>query len=90
MMRTKNGAGFVILKRHVSCLINSVIRTGGRNLLLAGTVALQATADSSTATPFRNDKEYRYRTPEDLQNRFDSTPHPPASPYASRPSPDSD
>ena len=34
-----------------------VIPTEGRNLLAAGTVALQATADSSTATPFRNDKK---------------------------------
>src|ERR1700741_3134838 len=33
-----------------------VIPTGGRNLLVAGSAVLQATADSSTATPFRNDK----------------------------------
>src|SRR5579864_5529004 len=34
-----------------------VIPTEGRNLLVADTVALQATADSSTAAPFRNDKK---------------------------------
>jgi hypothetical protein len=33
-----------------------VIPTEGRNLLVAGSVALQATADSSTAASFRNDK----------------------------------
>jgi hypothetical protein len=34
-----------------------VIPTGGRNLLVAGIVTLQATVDSSTAKkPFRNDK----------------------------------
>jgi len=38
---------------------NLVIPTEGRNLLVAGTVALQATADSSTAAPFRNDKGSR-------------------------------
>src|SRR5579864_727142 len=36
--------------------LSTVIPTEGRNLLVASTVALQATADSSTATPFRNDK----------------------------------
>jgi len=30
-----------------------VIPTEGRNLLVAGSMALQAAADSSTATPFR-------------------------------------
>jgi hypothetical protein len=41
-------------RRRVICAF--VIPTGGRNLLVAGTMALQATADSSTAAPFRNDK----------------------------------
>src|SRR5580692_9443623 len=41
----------------LGCPPNLVIPTGGRNLLVAGSVALQTTADSSTATPFRNDKK---------------------------------
>ncbi len=83
---TKNGAGFVILKRHLSYIHTSVIPTGGRNLL-AGTEAVQATADSSKAPPFRNDKNVEYPAPKDL-HQFESTPHPPAYPYAPRPAPD--
>ena len=56
MMWTKDGASVVILKRSLSCTHTSIVPTEGRNLLPACTVALQASEDSSTATPFRNDK----------------------------------
>ncbi|HKV82835.1 MAG TPA: hypothetical protein VJP02_32100, partial [Candidatus Sulfotelmatobacter sp.] len=39
-----------------ACIRAFVIPTEGRKLLVAGVVALQATADSRRATPFRNDK----------------------------------